>query len=117
MDRQGVGPPALVSDGVQPLPDLPHHVRHQVGLLPSLPHGEVDPHAVEVQLVAVEIVSRGGLRDVVETMLPDLRVGVVERHPETLLGQFGRELAVRHRRHQQLRMLRLVDVVQFLQGP
>ena len=84
--------------------------------MPSLPHGEVDPHAVEVQLVAVEVVSGGSLRDVVETMLPNFRVGVVERHPETLLGQFGRELAVRHRRHQELRVLRLVDVVQFLQG-
>ena len=50
-------------------------------------------------------------------MLPDLRVGVVERHPEALLRQLGRELAVRHRRHQELRVLRLEDVVQFLQGP
>ena len=44
-------------------------------------------------------------------------MGVVERHPETLLGQLGRELAVRHRRHQVLGVLRLEDVVQFLQGP
>ena len=44
-------------------------------------------------------------------------MGVVQRHPETLLRQLGRELAVRHRRHQVLRVLRLEDVVQFLQGP
>ena len=50
-------------------------------------------------------------------MLPNLRVSVVQRHPEALLGQLGRELAVRHRRHQVLGVLRLEDVVQFLQGP